>query len=377
MEDYPGPLEAGLERPIRGGLNTLFFPGRQARGVPHRGARLSWVLLLSALLACAQPQPVPLGRETHEPALAARHAVMADGYVLPIQSWQPPDPPRAVVLGLHGFNEYRDSFTAVGPNLALHGIVTYAYDQRGFGATTHRGLWPGTEVLARDAAQMSRLLKRMYPGLPLYLLGESMGGAVAIATVTGTYRAAVDGMVLIAPAVWGRESMNPFIRASLWVLLRTWPALQLTGRGLQIRASDNDEALWRLGRDPLVIKATRVDAVAGLVDLMDDAVDALPRLTLPSLVLYGGHDQLIPKGSFDALIAALPRRPPARWRAAYYPQGYHMLTRDFGARAVLGDIVTWVSDHRAPLPSGSEWPSRYSRPVRLAGSQSQARVIGR
>ncbi len=297
---------------------------------------------------------------------------MADGYVLPIQSWQPPDPPRAVVLALHGFNEYRDSFTAVGPYLALHGIATYAYDQRGFGATAHRGLWAGTEPLARDAAELSRLLRRAYPGLPVYLLGESMGGAVAIATVTGTYRAAVDGVVLIAPAVWGRKLMNPFIRGSLWLLLRTWPSLQLTGRALKIRASSNDEALWRLSRDPLVIKATRVDAVAGLVDLMDTALGALPRLKLPSLILYGAHDQLIPRRSFDILIEALPRRPPARWRAAFYPKGYHMLTRDLGAAVVLRDIVNWVFDHQAALPSGSEWWDGRREPLRLAGPTLRA-----
>ena len=285
------------------------------RAAPRSAARLAWVLLLSGLLSCARPLQLPLSPETHEPVLDTSHAVMADGYVLPIQSWQPPDPPRAVVLALHGFNEYRDAFTAVGPYLALHGIATYAYDQRGFGTTAHRGLWAGTEPLARDAAELSRLLRRAYPGLPVYLLGESMGGAVAIASVTGTYQAAVDGVVLIAPAVWGRKLMNPFIRGSLWLLLRTWPSLQLTGRALKIRASSNDDALWRLSRDPLVIKATRVDAVAGLVDLMDTALGALPRLKLPSLILYGAHDQLIPQRSFDTLVestAAPPAGPLAR-----------------------------------------------------------------
>jgi alpha-beta hydrolase superfamily lysophospholipase len=319
--------------------------------------------LLAALVACARPARVPVMPETVEPALHATHAVMADGYVLPIQIWQPPGPARAVVLALHGFNEYRESFTAVGPYLAEHGIATYAYDQRGFGATAHRGLWAGSARLARDAAQLSRLLRREYPGLPLYLMGESMGGAVAIAGVTGERPAAVDGVVLIAPAVWGRALMNPFMSASLWLMLRTWPSLELTGRGLEIRACSNDEALWRLSRDPLVIKATRVDAVAGLVDLMDRALRRLPRLGLPSLILYGAHDQLIPRASFDALLERLP--PARRWRAAYYPQGYHMLTRDLGAERVLRDIVTWLFDHEAALPSGSEWRPRER--LRLAG----------
>jgi alpha-beta hydrolase superfamily lysophospholipase len=337
--------------------------------VAAAGSAASLVLLLAALFACARPIRVPLLPETGEPALFATHALMADGYVLPLQGWQPPGPVRAVVLGLHGFNEYRDAFTAVGPYLAENGIATYAYDQRGFGATAHRGLWAGSERLARDAAQFSRLLRREYPGLPLYLIGESMGGAVAIASVTGDRSPGVDGVVLIAPAVWGRELMNPFVRASLWLLLRTWPALELTGRGLKVRASSNDEALWRLSRDPLVIKSTRVDTVAGLVDLMDRALSGLPRLTLPSLVLYGAHDQLIPRRSFDALVERLPR--VSSWRAAYYPEGHHMLTRDLGAEAVLRDIVTWVFDHQAALPSGAEW--RFPDRLRLAAGSLPGR----
>ena len=66
---------------------------------------------------------------------------MADGYLLPLSVWRPPDDVavRAVVLALHGLNDYRQAFAAVGPYLAAHGIVTYAYDQRGFGETQAAG----------------------------------------------------------------------------------------------------------------------------------------------------------------------------------------------------------------------------------------------
>src|ERR1700759_2799549 len=85
-------------------------------------------------------------------------------------------------------------------------IATYAYDQRGFGAATERGFWPGRAALAADAATASRILRRLYPGVSLYLLGDSMGGAVAVAAMTGesgTPVPDVDGVILTAPAVWG------------------------------------------------------------------------------------------------------------------------------------------------------------------------------
>ncbi|MCI0461689.1 MAG: lysophospholipase, partial [Gemmataceae bacterium] len=230
------------------------------------------------------------------------HAVMPDGVLLPSQAWVPPGPVVAVVLALHGFNEYSHSFTAVGPYLALRGILTYAYDQRGFGASAGPGIWAGSERLVADVYELTRLLRRRHPGVPLYLLGESMGGAVAMAALTRPRPPEVDGVVLVAPAVWGRRLWNPLVRATLWVMANTFPGLTVTGRGLNRRPSDNDAMRANLSRDPLVIKATRFDAVAGLSDLMDEALAAVPRLRHPSLILYGAHDQIIPRSCFERFV---------------------------------------------------------------------------
>src|SRR3546814_14828012 len=58
-------------------------------------------------------------------------------------------------------------------------------------------------------------------------------------------------------------------RAALWLSARLFPSARLSGRGLGIQASDNIEMLRALGRDPLFIKETRVDAIHGVVNLMD------------------------------------------------------------------------------------------------------------
>ena len=99
-------------------------------------------------------------------------------------------------------------------------------------------------------------------------------------------------------------------------------------RRCEIIASDNREALIRLSTDPLTIQRTRVDALGGLVDLMDAALAAAPRLRAPALFLYGGHDELVPKEATAATWRALPRGGAAGPRIAYYPDGYHLLLRD-------------------------------------------------
>ena len=252
------------------------------------GLRCAWVLAVLLLSAgCAPtidedarlagigtaraaPEPNP------RPDFTRTSLVAADGRVLPLRKWLPGGQVKAVILALHGFNDYSNAFEDSGEAWAKRGIATYAYDQRGFGAAPERGFWPGRAALAADAATASRILRRLYPGVPLYLLGDSMGGAVAVVAMTGESGAPipdVDGVILTAPAVWGRTTMDLLPRLALWGGVRLMPGLTVTGRGLEIKPSDNIPMLRALSRDPLVIKETRVDTIYGLVDLMDAALD--------------------------------------------------------------------------------------------------------
>jgi len=152
----------------------------------------------------------------------------------------------------------------------------------------------------------------------------------------------VAGTILSAPAVWGGDQLGPFYRATLWVAVRLAPSLTLTGRNLDVLPSDNLAMLRELGRDPLVIKETRVDAVAGLVDLMDRAVRRIGALRGPLLVLGGAHDEIVPPEAHAACTEVV------------YPDGYHMLLRDLRRQVVWDDILAWIAG--AALPSGLAEP---------------------
>jgi alpha-beta hydrolase superfamily lysophospholipase len=161
----------------------------------------------------------------------------------------------------------------------------------------------------------------------------------------------VDGYVLIAPAVWGRSEMNLFMRLSLWLADHTVPGMTLTGRGIvRVTATDNRQALVRLSTDPLTIHGTRVDAIKGLVDLMDRALAAAPQFSAPALVLYGGHDELVPARATAATWRALPDGPVR----GFYPNGYHLLLRDKDRGVPIGDILSWIANPGQTLPSGAD-----------------------
>jgi acylglycerol lipase len=318
----------------------------------------------SAVLPAAAADPGPsiavAGQFTApspQPQFSDNAFIAADGSRLPLRRWLPNSAAKAVILALHGFNDYSNAFAMPAALWAERGIATYAYDQRGFGGAPLRYGWAGSAQLANDAVTAVRVLRAMYPGRPIYLLGESMGGAVAILAATGTDGvppAAADGLILSAPAVWGRDTMEIWPRLALFAAVRFFPELTLTGQGLGVKPSDNLPMLRALMKDPMVIKGARVSTIYGLVDLMDLAHATAPRLDVPLLLLYGARDEVVPREALTEFVAGLPPRPAHRRRLAYYRDGYHLLLRDLEGAAVAGDIANWVFDRGAPLPSHAD-----------------------
>ena len=291
-----------------------------------------------ALGACA-PVTAPLGLANDTPALDGDTFLARDGLHLPLREWKA-EHPRAVIVALHGMSDYSNAFDMPAEWWATQGITTYAYDQRGFGKAPHVGLWPGGKVLREDLSDCVEAVRVRDPGVPVFALGESMGGAVVLSALADANPPRVDGVILVAPAVWSREDMPIPYRAMLWLTAHTLPGWKLSGKGLKIWPSDNIEMLRKLSRDPLFQKKTRADAVWGLVNLMDAARKAPEHLgaTPPILFLYGAKDQIIPRAPTEAVAKELGSRAEVR----EYPDGYHMLLRDLDGPSIWKDIVAWI-----------------------------------
>ncbi|MBU1347085.1 MAG: lysophospholipase [Alphaproteobacteria bacterium] len=314
-------------------------------------------MLLLAMGSCATPyvQPPmtpPIGFEG--PRIGPDAIVVDDGARLPYRYWGPADDPWAVVVALHGMNDHASAFRLAGPWWAERGITTYAYDQRGFGAAPGRGLWAGEGRMRADLRTVVALVRARHPGVRIAVVGESMGGAVAISAFASDRPPAADQLILLAPAVWGWSSQSVPNRAGLWLAARL-----LGERAVQppdwavrdIRATDNLIELVANGNDPLFIRSTRFDTLSGLVDLMESATVKLSRVRVPTWLMYGAHDQIIEPGPMRrALIRA---GDPPNLRTAYYDDGWHLLNRDRQAQVVFRDVEAILSDPTARLPSGA------------------------
>lgn len=295
-----------------------------------------------------------------EAKFIGNHVRMADGAELPLHQWLPTDfdaadnsaprpPLKAIIIGIHGFNDYGGAFAHLGPEWAKQNIGLYSYDQRGFGGAPYRGYWHGHTKLIEDLVQVTHAIHKRHPNTPLYLLGLSMGGAVTLTSLAQYPDLPIEGAILGAPAVWGRAHMPFYQTWALWLGAHSFPWLTLSGRGLKIKPSDNRKMLIKMARDPKTIKTTRIDAIWGLVNLMDRALESASGQTKPLLFLYGQKDDLVPKAPTIAFLQDLPSNLSVD--LAVYEKGYHMLLRDLSASEVQQDIFAWIA--RKPLSASA------------------------
>ena len=267
---------------------------------------------------------------------------MPDGAKLPLYTWSQSSQPRAILLAVHGFNDYGKFIEEAAKFFREQGVKIYAYDQRGFGRAPYPGFWPGTAALCQDLFIITKLLRERHQGVPIYLLGHSMGGAVLISALSGNKPPLMDGVILAAPAVWGRETMPFYQRWLLQFSVSITPWLKLSGRGLNIKPSDNIDMLKKLGQDSLIIKETRVDAIWGLVNLMDVALESAKSFDMRALILLGDNDQVINETSVDLFLSRRPSSAKLRQKINRYNNGHHMLLRDLNRKRVWKDILDWM-----------------------------------
>ena len=307
-----------------------------------RAGLLAAVLVLAA---CAPTFVAPAG-DTVTPVLHDDVLVARDGTSLPLRRWDADGAPKAIIVALHGMSDYSNAFDMPARVWAKQGITTIAYDQLGFGRNANPGIWAGADAMRSDLDDAVAAARARYPKVPVFALGESMGGAVLLTALASGSPPAVDGAILVAPAVWSRSDMPLTYRVALFLGAHLMPGVILSneaGRAIvKVVASDNIPMLRALGRDPLFQKQTRIGTLFGLVNLMDEARNANPAAPPPILLLTGANDQIIPAAPTNAVIAALGDKATVK----RYPKGYHMLLRDLDGEAVDKDVAAWILRNR-------------------------------
>jgi alpha-beta hydrolase superfamily lysophospholipase len=317
--------------------------------------QLALAFVVLSLAACAPFQQGAFRSDAKpQPDFAGETFTTFDGAKLGLSQWTPPPDQvvNSVIIAVHGMNDYAGAFRAAGPWWAKHGVAVYAYDQRGFGRSPHPGVWAEPELFRQDLRTAVAVAHQRYPGVKVAVVAESMGAAVAMTAFGSDAPPKADALILSSPGLRGWGAIPLSYSVALWTSAHVRPDwVVVPPKGLGVVATDNNAKLREMWYDPLILKDTRIDAVYGVVSLMEEADAATPRLSpeMPTLLLYGGKDEVIPAEGVKRAAARLPKKV----RTAYYPKGYHLLLNDLAAEERWKDILAFVADPGAPLPSGA------------------------
>lgn len=307
------------------------------------GAAGLLAVLVLTLTACAATPEREIVRAAGTPVKEAH----TDAPIAPerIRRWSAEEPV-AVVIALHSFRDHAGAYEALGPWLADRGYSVQALDQRGHGASAPHGRWPGAEPLISDVATMVRTARAEHPERPVFLLGESMGGSAALASLATHPELKVAGVMAVAPGLRGGIPARGFWDAAV----RTGEVLA-AGLTFTINPSYSDslapEAVERFSRDPQIIRRVRMDTYAGVVWLAQYATDHIDRVAVPVVYLWGEQDGTILRESVCAAARAHPQGQAEVWTDPDWP---HLLLHAPDWQTTATRLVDWM--HRVADPGG-------------------------
>jgi len=272
------------------------------------------------------------------------HLKGAAGERLFHRTWLPPRAPRRVLLLIHGFAEHSGRYEAPASWFARRESAVHAYDQRGHGRSTgSRGHVDRFSDLLDDLERVLEAVAAEHPGLPLYLVGHSMGGLV-LASFLRERRPAVAGAVSSGAALALAERMPRGRLAVARLLRRVAPRLSLDA-GLDTAALSRDpEVVRRYEADPLVFRRLSVSLAVEMADAAARSAGGGVGVAVPTLLLHGEEDRLCPpEGSraFHATLAA----PGSALRL--YPGLRHEIFNEPEAEKVFEDVLAWLREREA------------------------------
>lgn len=262
----------------------------------------------------------------------------SDGTEVPYRLWLARDPRAAVVL-LHGAFDYSAAFDEIGPRLAQAGFAALAFDQRGFGATASRGTWSGITRMVDDIVDAGRFLHcRLQADLPLFVLGESMGGAAAVHAAARQNVPRLEGLVLAAPGALASRFRQ---RLLAW-LARAARSLSGDAELVFERLSGwelTPAAAIRLIGDPLVMRRVRPEMLCGMADLALAAVEEARKVTIPVLTIVGARDELVRLACIRRLFDNLEGEKT--W--CVVPDAPHLLLHWRRSSEIVREAARWIA----------------------------------
>jgi alpha-beta hydrolase superfamily lysophospholipase len=300
---------------------------------------------MAAGLADVEPTPGAEGSAVgaEDPASGA-HVAARDGTPIYVRRWPAAGEPWAAAMLVHGLAEHSGRYDRVGRQLASSGIETAALDLRGFGRSGgSRASVDRWSQLHDDLEERIVALRAAAPNRPLVLYGHSLGALVVLGYALDG-RARPDLLVLSAPAIRARLGLAQ--RLAVGGLGRIAPGLRVPN-GIDPAVLASDPAVGAAyASDPLCVHRTTLGfGRAGFAEQRRVA-RGIDRLAIPTLVIHGGLDRLVPPEASRALDGR------AGVTRIVYPALQHEVHNEADGARVVSDIVGWIRERVSRMPPG-------------------------
>jgi alpha-beta hydrolase superfamily lysophospholipase len=251
---------------------------------------------------------------------------------LTARTWQPQDAPSHVVLLAHGYGEHVGRYEHVAAALVANGAVVYAVDHVGHGKSEgERVLIQDFERIVDDLHEVDRRARAEHSGLPVVLIGHSMGGLIA-ARYAQRYGDSLTAVVLSGPLVGGWEAAGQLLALP-----------EIPDVPLDITTLSRDPKVGEYyDSDPLVwhgpFKRATLEAInAGLAAIEDG-----PSLAaLPLMWAHGEADQLVPLAGSRSGIERLRGK---HFVERVYPEARHEIFNEINKDEVLADVTAFINE---------------------------------
>eukprot|EP01129_Flabellula_baltica_P007217 TRINITY_DN2783_c0_g1_i1.p1 TRINITY_DN2783_c0_g1~~TRINITY_DN2783_c0_g1_i1.p1 ORF type:complete len:332 (-),score=74.19 TRINITY_DN2783_c0_g1_i1:14-934(-) len=251
---------------------------------------------------------------------------------------------KGVVLWFHGFTGNSDDLESrtYKEHINREGYVFAALDHQGMGKSGgNRGHVVDYQDFLDDGHTFLNRVKEMYPSMPLFLSGESLGGALSVA-FANRYQSNFEGMVLFGSAVKiDEETISPWKYYVLEFFVELLPKLAL-GSGV-----DNPEGMTRvrevshLGKeDPLYFDTCTLSFGKNFLLLQQDAMSHLQDITIPVLLIHGLDDGVIPHTATDDISNGISSIDKTVLK---YEGLRHSFYKDPLEEEIFGEIINWMN----------------------------------
>lgn len=260
-------------------------------------------------------------------------------------SWLPAEPNRVMVL-VHGYAEHMGRYDEMAMHFAERGFAVHAYDQAGHGRTAGaRGHVDRFDRLLDELMRFIELVRLDHPGLPLVLVGHSMGGLVVAAAATGRHPEVEHFVLSGALLQLGGDSggLRQSISLGLARVIATFAPRVAVATGLDPQGLSHDpEVVRRYLQDPLVKDRMSVRFAAGMSSMVSSVRGKGNRIERPILILHGAADPISSPDGSRHFHSGLTEKIAAMSALEIYPELRHEIFNEPERERVWQDMLQWI-----------------------------------